>query len=150
MQLRKNEDHGAEGRDTTQVRARDLGRMTLLILAVMVILTAAAYSGPQQVQRDPAWQTTSQSVNGVPDPNELSQMHDRQAAQKGFEAANAERKKEIADDSEKLLKLATDLKDEVDKTNKDTLSISVIKKAEEIEKLARSVREKMKFTVGAS
>jgi hypothetical protein len=102
------------------------------------------------MQRDPAWRTTSQSVNGIPDPNELSEMRDREAKQKNFEAANAERKKQIADDSEKLLKLATDLKDEVDKTNKDTLSVSVIKKAEEIEKLAHSVREKMKLTVGAS
>jgi hypothetical protein len=32
----------------------------------------------------------------------------------------------------------------VDKSNKDMLSIEVIKKAEEIEKLAHAVKEKMK------
>jgi len=32
----------------------------------------------------------------------------------------------------------------VDKTNENTLSVEVIKKAEEIEKLAHSVKEKMK------
>jgi hypothetical protein len=32
----------------------------------------------------------------------------------------------------------------VDKTNEHTLSVDVIKKAEEIEKLAHTVREKMK------
>ncbi len=64
------------------------------------------------------------------------------------EAANVERKKQIADDSAKLLKLATDLKAEVDKTNKDTLSLNVIRKADEIEKLAHDVKEKMKLTAG--
>jgi hypothetical protein len=38
----------------------------------------------------------------------------------------------------------------VDKTDKDTLSISVIHKADIIEKLAHDVKEKMKFSVGAS
>jgi hypothetical protein len=38
----------------------------------------------------------------------------------------------------------------VDKTDKDTLSISVIRRAHEIEKLARSAKEKMQLTVGAS
>jgi hypothetical protein len=32
----------------------------------------------------------------------------------------------------------------VDKSSEDTLSLEVVKKAEEIEKLARSVKEKMK------
>jgi hypothetical protein len=38
----------------------------------------------------------------------------------------------------------------VDKTNKDMLSITVIRKADAIEKLAHQVKEKMKLTVGAS
>ena len=40
--------------------------------------------------------------------------------------------------------MALALKAEVDKTTKDTLSLNVIKKADEIEKLAKSVKEKMK------
>ncbi len=150
MQLGTNHDHSAGDRHTAQIKRRSRWRQTLLALGAMAAFSVAASSGPQQVQRDPAWQTTPQSVNGVPDSNQLSQMHDRQAAQKSFEAVNAERKKQMADDSEKLLKLATDLKAEVDKTSKDTLSLSVIRKAEEIEKLAHSVREKMKLTVGPS
>jgi hypothetical protein len=38
----------------------------------------------------------------------------------------------------------------VDKTNKDMLSLNVIRKADEIEKLAHSVKEKMKLTVGGT
>jgi hypothetical protein len=78
------------------------------------------------------------------------EMNQKQTKQQNFEAANTERKRQIAEDSAKLLKLATDLKAEVDKTTKDTLSLSVIRKAEEIEKLAHDVKEKMKLTMGGS
>jgi len=61
------------------------------------------------------------------------------------DTANAQKKKQIADDSARLLQLATDLKTEVDKTDKDTLSLNVIRKADELEKLAHSVKEKMKL-----
>jgi hypothetical protein len=57
---------------------------------------------------------------------------------------NTDRQKRLVADPDKLLALATDLKAQVDKSNKDTLSVDVIKKAEEIEKLAHSVKERMK------
>ena len=57
---------------------------------------------------------------------------------------NVARQQDIKKDTDKLLELATELKQYVDKTNQDILSMDVIKKADEIEKLARSVREKMK------
>ena len=53
--------------------------------------------------------------------------------------------KEIFDESSELLNLALALKTDVDKTNKDMLSVSVIRKAEQIEKLAHTVKEKMKL-----
>jgi hypothetical protein len=49
-----------------------------------------------------------------------------------------------------LLRLATELKTAVDKTSKDTLSIGIIRKADEIERIAHGVKEKMKLTVGAN
>jgi hypothetical protein len=57
---------------------------------------------------------------------------------------NTDRQKQLVSDTQKLLALANELKSDVDKSNKDMLSIDVIKKAEEIEKLAHSVKEKMK------
>jgi membrane protein involved in colicin uptake len=60
--------------------------------------------------------------------------------------ANQERQAQLRRDTEKLLQLATDLKEEVDKSNENVLALEVIKKADEIEKLAHSVREKMKGT----
>ena len=58
--------------------------------------------------------------------------------------ANQERQADLRRDTEKLLKLATELKQYVDKTNENVLSVNVLKKAEEIEKLAHSVKDKMK------
>jgi hypothetical protein len=89
-------------------------------------------------------------LNRIPDGNQANDINAQQAQNRSFEAANAQRKKQITDDSTRLLKLATDLKAEVDATNKDTLSLNVIRKADEIEKLARSVKEKMKLTVGST
>ncbi len=57
---------------------------------------------------------------------------------------NEKRQEEIKKDTDKLLDLATQLKQYVDKTNEDIISLDVIKKAEQIEKLAKSVKEKMK------
>ncbi len=56
----------------------------------------------------------------------------------------SDRQKKLAADTDKLLALAKELKQQVDKTNKDVLSVNVVKKAEEIEKLARSVKSQMK------
>ena len=57
---------------------------------------------------------------------------------------NTERQKRLEADTDKLLLLATELKQDVEKTDKNILSVDVIKKAEEIERLAKSVRERMK------
>ncbi len=47
-------------------------------------------------------------------------------------------------DVDRLLQLATDLKAEVDKTNSEILSLKLIRKAEEIEKLAKKIQNRMK------
>lgn len=57
---------------------------------------------------------------------------------------NTERQKQLVSDTQKLLALAQELKADVDKSTKDTLSVDVVRKADEIEKLAHSVKEKMK------
>jgi hypothetical protein len=88
--------------------------------------------------------------NQPPDANAQMQMHDRQTKQQTYAEANAERRKHIAENTAKLLKLATELQAEIEKTTKDTLSLNVIRKADEIERLATSVKELMKISVGPS
>jgi hypothetical protein len=62
--------------------------------------------------------------------------------------ANLKRQEDLKRDTDKLLQLANELKAYVDKTNENIMSVEVVKKTEEIEKLAHSVREKMKANSG--
>jgi hypothetical protein len=111
-------------------------------------LAAAAQASPAQV--NPCKPTIPPAANRPPAANDQMKTPVQQPNQQKNAATDAERKKQLADDTAKLLKLATDLKGEVDKTSKDTLSLNVIRKADEIEKLAHNVKEKMKLTVGAN
>jgi spore coat polysaccharide biosynthesis protein SpsF (cytidylyltransferase family) len=56
----------------------------------------------------------------------------------------AQRQAQLRIDTAKLLALTAELKQQVDKTNVNILSMDVIKKAQEIQKLAKSVQDKMK------
>jgi hypothetical protein len=96
----------------------------------------------------------------VEKPDQVSQQ-EQQGAAKAPEAsdtqaqpavvgADAAPKTQLASDSARLLKLANDLKAEVDKSNKDMLSLTVIRKADEIEKLARAVKEQTKLVSAAN
>ena len=58
--------------------------------------------------------------------------------------ANEERFQKVKEDTEKLVQLSNELKEYVGKANEHTLSLDVIKKAEEIERLAKSVKDKMR------
>jgi hypothetical protein len=58
--------------------------------------------------------------------------------------ANQSRQALLKAETDRLLKLAVELKDSVDKSSENVLSLDVVKKAEEIEKLAHSVKDKMK------
>jgi hypothetical protein len=90
------------------------------------------------VQLPDASQAGSQRQRENESPWTLEQK--REIAKKQNEA----REQDIKKDTDKLLELATELKQYVDKTNENIISLDVIKKAEQIEKLAKSVKEKMK------
>lgn len=134
----------------TQSRTLILRTSGFASLAVIALLTGASWAGQQPPSLNPDKPTLSPEANRLPDKNDQMKLNEQQAKQQSFATANAERKKQISDDSAKLLTLAMALKAEVDKTNKDMLSLNVIRKADEIEKLARSVKDKMKLSVGGS
>jgi spore coat polysaccharide biosynthesis protein SpsF (cytidylyltransferase family) len=58
--------------------------------------------------------------------------------------AIADRQSQLRLDTEKLVALAAELKQHVDKNNANILSMDVIKKAQEIQKLAKSVQDRMR------
>ena len=64
--------------------------------------------------------------------------------QERLKAMNDDRHKRLALDVDRLLALSNELKSDLDKANKDELSVTVIRKAAEIEKLAHDVQSRMK------
>ena len=141
--MRFNQRLGADKAPRRRWSALRLGLLAALLLAGIAPAVSDGMGQNTYPQLPP-------ELTRIPDSNQAAQINDQQQKKEDFEAANATRKKQIASESAKLLKLATELKAEVDKTDKDTLSIGVIRKADEIEKLAHSVKEKMQLTVGAS
>ncbi|HEV3511337.1 MAG TPA: hypothetical protein VGS05_06510 [Candidatus Sulfotelmatobacter sp.] len=99
-------------------------------------LTAAPVSA-QQIHLPPAI-AQSQGMGGVP----VTMGDDVQRQQ--AEAANQQRQVEIKRDTEKMLELTQELKDYLQRTGTGIVSVDAIKKAEQIEKLAKSVKSKMK------
>lgn len=78
--------------------------------------------------------------------SELQIQRDMQ--QRQIKAMNLQRQQDIRKDTERLFQLATELKAAVEKSNENMLSLDVVRKAEEVEKLAKQVKEKMKQGVG--
>jgi hypothetical protein len=85
----------------------------------------------------------SPQVETRQDPSQ-KEMQDRMARE-----ANKKRQQDIREETDKLFQLATELKAAVDKSNENLLSLDVVRKADEVEKLAKKVKEKMKESVGA-
>ena len=105
----------------------------VLALVLRAALPAVSQTNPLRLPDPPLSQKT-----GPEDEPRLRMERDM------AKRANQARQADLKRDTEKLLKLATELKESVDKSNEGTLSLDVMKKAEEIEKLAHSVKGKMK------
>jgi len=69
---------------------------------------------------------------------------DREIERKMENERSRQRYVSLKQDSERLLELATELKQYVDKSGEHTLSMDVIKKTDEIEKLTKRIRSKMR------
>lgn len=128
------------------ISARKLSRTThgLLVLAFAGAACSSAWaqtanpaSAPDTVKQADSKQSALPATQ--PGPSSLA------ASPAGPQAASPadpreQRRQQLISDTAKLYKLAAELKAEVDKSTKDTLSLAAIRKAEEIEKLARKLR----------
>lgn len=81
----------------------------------------------------------SDDISGLPD-SPISASTREQLRK----ALNDDRHKRLENDVAKLQTLTSELKTDVDKANKDELSLDVMRKAAEIEKLAHDVQSRMK------
>lgn len=83
-------------------------------------------------------------------PHSQQSQSEREMLDRQVREANKKRQQDIRDDTEKLFQLSTELKAAVEKSNEHMLSLDVVRKAEEVEKLAKKVKEKMKEAIGPS
>lgn len=119
----------------------------------LVFFLGGTARGWSQARNSPSQTTTQQQLPGMPPGNrgitgptldpDADSMTARMAEQQA-KSRNFDRQKRLETDTQKLLALATELKEQVDKTDKNIMSLDVIKKADEIERLAKSVKERMK------
>ena len=78
-----------------------------------------------------------------PKPTQADQEENPSTPKLDSKSALEANKKDIKRDIEKLFQLASDLKVEVEKTDSaQVLSVAMLKKAEEIEKLAKEIRSR--------
>ncbi len=115
----------------------------LLVFSVALGCVTALPGGAQPSPRPQATPDLSQNQPGQRprrDPDDPMVKIEKEQQKR----LNKERQEELKKDTDRLLELATELKTSVDKSNEHTLSLDVVRKAEEIEKLAKRVREKMK------
>jgi len=108
-------------------------------------LKVAGFAQMSQPPQRPPRPLVSPEANRLPDPNEQMMMRENNVVRRNFNAANAERRKELKEASEMLETMAIALKAEVDKS--EDLSQNTIHKADTIEKLARIVEDKMKLSL---
>jgi hypothetical protein len=73
---------------------------------------------------------------------------DSAMTERRLRALNSERQKQMVADTNKLLKLAKELNEEVASANEESFTPEQLRKIAEIEKLARNVRERMTTAVG--
>ncbi len=124
------------------------------LLALTGAVPAAAQSSQKQAPPDPIGAQNSSPRPTVPPSQPQPQFpplitgdtagNDSRLERDQARLRNVDRQRQLVADTQKLVELANQLNAAVEKSNKDTLSLEVIRKADEIEKLAKSVREKMK------
>jgi biopolymer transport protein ExbD len=107
------------------------------LILVAVMLAAISTVSAQQIHLPPAV-SQSQGMGNVP----VRSNDDTQRKQ--AMAVNLQRQAEMKRDGEKLAQLTQELNDYLQNKGEGVISVDALKKAEQIEKLAHSVKSKMK------
>ncbi len=112
-----------------------------------VVIGSGMMGGAARTQYTPTVPTTVPSAAQSANPMDRNKKEDSpfgDAVEKQVKQRNDERQRRLVSDTEKLLALATSLHDDVAKTDKNVLSLDVVRRADEIERLAHSIKERMK------
>lgn len=114
------------------------------ILAAVTVLSFA--QNPVQQLPTPPPHPLIQA-NRPPDANQQMEMREKKSWRENFDAANAERLRQMTQATAMLETMAIALKAEVDNSGSTPLSENAVHKAETIEKLAQIIKERMQLTV---
>lgn len=130
-------------------------RLRFLALALTVPMALSLSAIPARAQNSISAPPRPHTVllpeaNHLPDVNDRMKMNNARQQKENFDAANALRQKEIDDETVKLLILAKDLKEQMDKLGDHPLPPMLMREAEVIEFLAHDVQTKMTLTVKGS
>lgn len=115
--------------------------LTGILYAGLAVLGPFAAAAQQQ---QPAPPPMIPGVNPTSSPDEDHDPAFRHITEQMAIRRNAQRQQQIVSDTARLLQLAQKLNSEVSKSSKDTLSVSVVKEADEIEKLAKTIKQRMR------
>lgn len=124
------------------------GNLTLLVVLCAMVTGMSPLAGFAQMSQPPSRPpkpVVSPEANRPPDANDQMAMRENNAKRHNFDAANAERLREVTEATQMLETMAIALKAEVEKSG--DFSQNTIHKAETIEKLAHIVEERMKLSV---
>jgi hypothetical protein len=116
--------------------------MYRVVLAVLfsLVLMSVKVSGQMRPQAEQGGQVSPQITRQIVGSSHFLNIAATQRAQR-----NVDRQNQIVSDTNKLVALVSNLKQQAEKSDSTAMQpADVIKKAEEIEKLARSVKEHMK------
>ncbi|MGA3081466.1 MAG: hypothetical protein ABSD44_08805 [Terracidiphilus sp.] len=115
----------------------------------LALLLVFGLPGRAQQHPDPSMSPPFQQLAHQDEERSLAQMPDSDIIEKErqLRALNDQRQKSMVSDAAKLLKLAHELDDEISRTNPESLTEDELHKVAKIEKLARSVKEKMSTSV---
>jgi hypothetical protein len=113
------------------------------VLGIMLLAGAFAAT-PAPAQQVPVPTSPQQQQQFPPPLGPPVDRTEQQVLWKMAQERNVDRQKQIIADTDKLLALAKKLKEEVNKSNKDQLSLNVVDTASQIEKLAKAVKERMR------
>ena len=115
-----------------------LAARAVLCIAAMLVLPGGAQGPPQ-----PHGLASGQRLGRSP----ADQDGDNFRETERLVALNRQRQKNMVSDTDKLLKLATELETEVEGGGEEHFTPEQLHKISEIEKLARSVKDKMTYSV---
>jgi hypothetical protein len=126
-------------------------RLQVAAIGVALLTGSGLVMGDGQVRQSPSQGMPPSPVQtgpGIPpiggvNMPEMDPMG-RRVEEQQIKSRNNERQKRMVADTDKLLVLTKELKDRVERQDKSISPGDVEKKAEEIEKLAKSVKDRMK------